>query len=285
MQRIRVLVPVVLALLAGAAAGCGGGGGDASGPDRAITRETPAGTAAAGADRYVALGDSFSSGSGTGDAGIDRPCGRSRYAYPSLVARRRDLRLAFEACAGATTADVLATQTARLDRATRWVTITIGANDIRAYDVIATCVLGAPAGQCERKVRRARADIRARLPRSLDAVLRAITTRAPNATVIVLGYPRLFAARDCAARAPLSRATAASLNDAAGLLRDTLRSRARAAGPAVRFRDAIRAFAGHELCSRDPWLSGPDDPSGGSFHPNRAGHGSGYARLVLSAIR
>ena len=58
---------------------------------------TPAGAAAA--DRYVALGDSFSSGVGTGSYTLSSSCRRSVYAYPYLVSQQRpDTTLAFVAC-------------------------------------------------------------------------------------------------------------------------------------------------------------------------------------------
>ena len=98
------------------------------------------------AERYVALGDSFSSGTGTGTYDLDGNCQRSRYAYPALVAERRsNLKLVFAACAGATTDDVLLTQASQLNRATRLVTITIGGNDVRFSDVFSACVQGGPA--------------------------------------------------------------------------------------------------------------------------------------------
>ena len=65
-----------------------------------------AATAAPG-DSYVALGDSYSSGTGTRDYLADgTSCQRSARAYPSLIASARGLDLNFRACSGATTADV-----------------------------------------------------------------------------------------------------------------------------------------------------------------------------------
>jgi hypothetical protein len=70
---------------------------------------TPAGAAAA--DRYVALGDSFSSGVGTGSYTLSSSCRRGVYAYPYLVSQQRpDTALDFVACSGATTSDLMASQ-------------------------------------------------------------------------------------------------------------------------------------------------------------------------------
>src|SRR5690349_4554948 len=84
----------------------------------------PAGQAFA--DRYVALGDSFSSGTGTREY-FDSSCQKSNYAYPKLIAAERaNTTLVFPACAGAKTADVINNQFSSLTAGTNWVSITIG---------------------------------------------------------------------------------------------------------------------------------------------------------------
>src|SRR5690349_5073167 len=89
----------------------------------------PCGASAASAELYVALGDSYSSGTGTRTY-FDSGCQRSVYAYPSLVdTQRPNTDLVFAACSGATTANVLNTQVNSLTANTNWVTITIGGND------------------------------------------------------------------------------------------------------------------------------------------------------------
>ena len=66
---------------------------------------------AASADQYAALGDSYSSGVGTGSYTLDSACKRSVYAYPYLVAQKRsNTSLTFVACSGAKTSDLLANQ-------------------------------------------------------------------------------------------------------------------------------------------------------------------------------
>ena len=47
---------------------------------------------------------------------------------------------------------------------------------------------------------------------------------------------------------------------------------------------AISAFTGHGVCSASPWLNGLNlFNTGESYHPNRAGHSSGYLRLLTAA--
>ena len=66
--------------------------------------------ATAAAQKYVALGDSYSSGVGTRTY-FDTTCSRSVYAYPYLISQQRaDTQLTFAACSGATTSDVLNSQ-------------------------------------------------------------------------------------------------------------------------------------------------------------------------------
>jgi lysophospholipase L1-like esterase len=249
----------------------------------AVLLAAPAPTAAA--ERYVALGDSFSSGAATGDYELDPACERGRYGYPAVVAARRPrLELEFVACAGATTGDLLATQVSHLGKTTRWVTMTIGGNDIGLARVIGTCSQPGPPADCQSAIDDTRNTIRDDLPAKLDAVYREVRTRAPAATVIVLGYPRLFTGESCEAAGSFAPATLSALNAIADRLRDTLRRRVRSAGRGFRFKDAIPAFDGHEICSRRPWLYGLIDPVYDSYHPNRAGQARGYARLVLRAM-
>jgi lysophospholipase L1-like esterase len=231
--------------------------------------------------RYVALGDSYSSGTGTQAYDLAPTCQRSRYAYPALVARQHpELKLAFAACAGATTDDVRLTQAPRLDEATRLVTVTIGGNDVGFAGVLGTCVQ-VPAA-CEGAIERGRSAIRERLPARLDAVYAQIARRAPQARVVVLGYPRLFASASCES---IARARVAQLNRAAEQLRDVIRARVKAAGERFSFADAIPAFDGHGICARQPWINGLVRPVTDSYHPTRSGHSRGYAPLVLRALR
>jgi lysophospholipase L1-like esterase len=233
------------------------------------------------AERYVALGDSYSSGTGTGTYDLDGSCQRSRYAYPALVAKRRaNLKLVFAACSGATTDDVLLTQASRLNRATRLVTITIGGNDVGFGNVFSACVQGGTAA-CDAAIDSAQQSIRTALPGDLDAVYAKIRTKAPRARVIVLGYPRLFSGAGCQS---IPAAQVARLNRTANLLRDTVRRRVKAAGGRFSFRDAIPAFAGHGICARSAWINGLVSPMIESYHPNRAAHRRGYTPLVLRAV-
>ena len=240
------------------------------------------GAAAAQADTYVALGDSYSSGTGTRDYSFDSGCQRGPYAYPSLIdVDRPNTTLTFKACSGAKTGDVLANQVQALAAGTNIVTITIGGNDAGFSSVITQCALPWPF-TCDGDITTAQNYIRNTLPAKLDSVYASIRSRSPSATVVVLGYPRLFMGVDCNAGTFFSSSELTKLNTTADILRDTTRGRAQAAG--FTFKDAIPAFTGHAVCSSTEWLNGLSNPTGESYHPNRNGHKLGYEPLVRAVI-
>lgn len=235
---------------------------------------------AGAADRYVALGDSYSSGTGTRTY-FDSGCQRSVYSYPYLISQDRpNTSLVFAACSGAKTGDVLNNQVSQLNSATNYVTITIGGNDAGFSSVITQCAL--PLVSCNSNITNAQNFIRNSLPAKLDSVYTQIKQRSPTATVVVLGYPRLFMGVDCNAGTFFSGDEMTKLNATADLLRDTTRGRAQAAG--FTFKDAIPPFTGHAVCSSTEWLNGLSNPVGESYHPNRTGHKSGYEPLVRAVI-
>jgi lysophospholipase L1-like esterase len=237
--------------------------------------------ASAFADDYVALGDSYSSGVGTREF-FEEGCKRSLYAYPERVASdRAGTSLTFEACSGATTSDVLAEQLSALSSSTDIVTITIGGNDAGFADVITQCALPWP-WSCEGDLDDAEEFIESTLPGRLDDVYAAIAEDAPNATVVVLGYPRLFMGVDCNAGTFFSSTELRRMNLVADLLSEVTQERAAAAG--FTFESAIPSFVGHAVCSESEWINGLSNPIEESFHPNRTGHRSGYEPLVRDVI-
>jgi lysophospholipase L1-like esterase len=162
------------------------------------------------------------------------------------------------------------------------VTITIGGNDAGFAGVLVRCALPRWAARCGPPVERARRYIRRTLPGRLDRVYEAVRRRAPRATVVVAGYPRLFNGIDCGPLTFFSREDQRLLDGTADRLRDVLRARARAAG--FRFADVLPAFRGHAVCDTTEWLNGFSHPVKESFHPNALGHALGYAPAVLAAL-
>jgi lysophospholipase L1-like esterase len=250
----------------------------------AVTLVVVGAAPAVAGERYLALGDSYSSGTGTRTY-FDSKCQRSTYAYPSLVdVQRPNTDLVFAACSGAKTGDVLNSQVANVTSTTRWVTITIGGNDAGFSSVITECAQPWWSSNCNGAIDTAQNYIRNTLPAKLDQVYNAIKSRAPTATVIVLSYPRLFMGVDCNAGTFFSGDEMTRLNQTADLLRDKTRERATAAGPTFVLKDAIPPFIGHAVCSSTEWINGLSNPIGESYHPNRTGHSSGYAPLVRQVM-
>ncbi|GAB3909204.1 hypothetical protein GCM10029964_110380 [Kibdelosporangium lantanae] len=146
---------------------------------------------AAGAN-YVSLGDSYSSGVGTGGPYSGGNCSRSSTAYPQLWANSHSpASFTFAACSGARTGDVLSSQVGSLQSNTTLVTISIGGNDAGFTDVITTCTLNDDT-TCVNRVNTAKTFVNNELPAKLDSVYAAIRQHSPSARVIVLGYPRFY---------------------------------------------------------------------------------------------
>jgi hypothetical protein len=243
-------------------------------------------TSAAGAriaaPELAGLGDSYSSGLGTGTYYEDSgSCKRSPDAYPVLDSERIGAALTFVACSGATTADVESDQLSALSSSTTDVTMTVGGNDIGFADVITTCALPSWAGDCFGAIRAARALITGVLPGSLDTLYGDIAAQAPNATVVIVGYPHLFNGEDCDPATFFTPAEEKALNAATNLLDKTIKKRAGAAGFA--FANPRKAFQGHAICDDVPWINGLTFPIDESFHPNVLGQ-QGYADVVAKRL-
>src|SRR3954470_21009338 len=79
----------------------------------------------ASSTNYVALGDSYSSGTGTGSYDLDSGCQRSSRAYAALWASSHaPASFKFVACSGAKTSDVKAGQISALTTSTTLASIT-----------------------------------------------------------------------------------------------------------------------------------------------------------------
>ena len=234
-------------------------------------------SAAAAADRYVALGDSFSAGVGTGTYTLSSSCKRSTLAYPYLLSQQRaGTTLVFVACNGATTADLLSGQLPSVDAATTIVTVTIGGNDIGFANLIAQCTVA----DCSAALDATRSTIEPLLGPRLDAVYAGIKGRAaPGARIVVLGYPRIFSSASCLGALGVTATERTKANQLADALDATIAAHAAAQG--VTYQSAVASFSTHAVCSGSPWLNGLNlFQTVESYHPNRTGHASGYLPLV-----
>src|SRR6266498_2553033 len=130
--------------------------------------------APAWATKYVALGDSYSSGTGTRTY-YDSNCQKSVYAYPYLLHNAHaSWTFVHAACSGAKTGDILNTQSASLTADTNWVTYTIGGNDAGFSSVITECAKPWWASNCNAAIDNAQNIIKNTLPARLDGLYNTI---------------------------------------------------------------------------------------------------------------
>ncbi|RAY14809.1 lipase [Actinomadura craniellae] len=222
---------------------------------------------------YVAMGDSYASGTGAGNYS-DTACTRSRNAYPALwAAANSPASFKFVACGGAQVPDVQRNQLSALSASTQLVSISIGGNDTGFASVMLSCKYSTTSA-CERALADSREVAENELPGQLDALYAQIRTRAPQARVVVVGYPYLYKNGGLCIGG-LSSAKRTMLNQGSDLLNGIIAGRAQAAG--FVFADARPAFAGHEICTSDEWISGSN------VHPTAEGHTLGYLPAFTTA--
>jgi lysophospholipase L1-like esterase len=231
--------------------------------------------AAAGAN-YVALGDSYASGVGSGSyTAASGSCLRSTLAYSQLWANTHaPASYRSVACSGAKTTDVNATQLSALSAATTLVSVTIGGNDVGFSTVMEDCVLYG-TDTCVSEVDAAENKARTTLPGLLDTTYNGIRGHAANAKVVVVDYPRFY--HDVWYCVGLSSTSRNKINEGADVLDGVIS--AAAARHGFSFADVRSAFAnGHEICDGgSSWLHSVDWSNlVQSYHPTAAGQSGGY---------
>jgi alpha-tubulin suppressor-like RCC1 family protein len=316
--------------------------------------------------KYVALGDSYSSGEGavaggvttthpnpsfewgtdvwTSSTSVTDVCHRSVYAYSAVLAATFQQldptlhleRTSFVACSGARLQDfwnrgteggvsedpqlqALSTtpdlSTATPDPTIALVTFTIGGNDAHFSDLLSACVVGPlhwfDSTICSKTgivwYLGVGTDALTDPSHGLVSTIQQIHTLAPNAAILVGGYPHIFTDSPgyCAVgsvfHTPLSvtQNTMSLLNGAVDTYDATIARLVTAASSAnahfVDPRSTFSASGGHGVCAAGtPWinallLGGPTDlkspdPSNWSFHPNTHG-ASAYATLFKIAAQ
>lgn len=236
-------------------------------------------SAAAAGPSYVALGDSYASGDGTG-VYYNTTCYTSPDSYPPLVAARDGYSLSFAACSGATTGTVISGQLGSLSASTSLVTIQVGGNDAGFANVMENCALY--YFTCSSAISSADNYIQNKLPAALNTTYADVRAAAPSARVLVVGYPHLFTATGTTCGFNLLTSShEKSLNQTADLLDGVIATAA--AGHGFGFVDPRSAFGSHELCSSSPWLNNVTIPTQESYHPNIPGE-AGYASLIEAIL-
>ncbi|MCX4745355.1 SGNH/GDSL hydrolase family protein [Kitasatospora sp. NBC_01287] len=230
---------------------------------------------------YVALGDSYSAGVGAGNYDSSSgDCSRSLSSYPELwSSANHPSSFSFVACSGAVTGDVLNSQLSAVTSATTLISLTIGGNDAGFSNTMETCVLDGTSS-CLSAVATAESYATNTLPGQLNQLYAAIRAKAPQAQVVVLGYPHLYEVPgDC--WFGISDTSRNAINGAADSL-DTVIAKA-AANAGFTFADVRSAFSGHEICSDDQWLHSTTLPIDESYHPTADGQSLGYLPVFRNA--
>jgi lysophospholipase L1-like esterase len=261
--------------------------------------------AAAPTGRYVALGDSYTSGALV-PAQVDLNCVRSNRNYPSVTAAAIGSSAFIDvSCGGATTADILnpgsgqlgqrvPAQISAVTAATALVTIGIGGNDIGFSSILTSCAqdsLSNPFGApCKKRYTAGGTDqLQARIAATapkLASVLRAVHAAAPNARLAVVGYPAILpdTGSGCWPVVPIAIGDVPYLRGIEKSLNAMLS--ATAAGNGASYVDVYPPSIGHDTCKSTSarWVEGliPVNEAA-PFHPNMAGE-RGMAAAVVAKL-
>ncbi|MFC4334565.1 SGNH/GDSL hydrolase family protein [Salininema proteolyticum] len=232
--------------------------------------------------QYVALGDSYASGVGAGDYIPDGTlCLRSNNAYSAIWADDTGADLDFQACGGAQIPDVYSSQIDALDEETDLVTISIGGNDVGFAGIMIGCTV-LPDFACIDKVDKAEADGRDRVAGELEQLYADLDAAAPNATVVVMGYPKLFSEVTCSYNAGISVAEQRRINDGVLVMDSIIREAAEAQG--FRYADPVPTFEGHGSCAHPMYVHGLRGFAPESYHPTSLGQSDGFLPAFETAL-
>ncbi len=239
---------------------------------------------------YFALGDSYAAGTGGGQyiappLGLPAECLQTLAAYPVLRGAVRNL-----GCFGAKTTDVAAVAglyASELAGATV-VTVTVGGNDIDSGQVTVSCTVPGTSPTCGAALYDSLVVKLRQLPGKIKAMLDVVKQRAPNARIVLTGYPRLFTVGGLSAE---QAQTARTMNAAADALNATIAYSALV--NRVRYVSVTERFTGHGIGAADPWIVAPAglcnpvancSPSPfDAFHPTASGYSGGYAAALEAA--
>jgi hypothetical protein len=247
--------------------------------------------------RYVALGDSYTSGPGIPFIRLDRlACATSTNNYPAWVADiLRIPSYTDGSCGGADTTHMLTAQTPPVPIGTHpsqfsflrpdtdLVTLGIGGNDFGVFgDLTGTCpgeAASDPTGApCRAKYVVNGVDtMKERVLKTGDrvvAVLRGIHERSPNAKVLLIGYPRITPPTGrCPNVLPFADGDLRWLDEVEQALNAALANAAATDGGTT-FADMYAVSLGHDACAgKSAWIQGKDTNlfAAVAYHPFKAG--------------
>ncbi|WP_157110497.1 SGNH/GDSL hydrolase family protein [Nocardia anaemiae] len=256
---------------------------------------------------YVALGDSFAAGAGVFPQAELATCSRSAVNYPALVAQELGVATFKDVtCGGATLDDLTSPQRGivsgtaapqfdALTPDTTLVTMTMGGNDIGLAKQALLCgnALPEPYGtSCADTFTANGVDTFAERTTALAPVygdaIDAIRSRAPEATIVIVGYPTASRAGACPGQQPAWPRDADYLQDVLVNLNTLLRDVSAAHGAI--FVDTATSSMGHDMCAApdQQWINGLipslSTPSFVPLHPNTFGE-QNIAQQVVATLR
>lgn len=290
---------------------------------------------------FVALGDSYASGEGANGDGGYLPGSSKDGCHRASAAAAEGLRKEFTfkggsrfvACSGATTVDLANgrhgenPQFDALDPHTTTVTLTIGGNDLHFVPVMTACMTDLhfslkfwdppKEDQCHAQRKNIDRDMKHLFghppnPSRYQQTLEAIHRKAPNARILVSGYPHLFPQPPEDDYLNIKKDDQKFLNKMARDLNASIQRQVqeedtkwygngRQKMGSFEYVDNWDALKGHEITTDDPWINGlslclpvrddhnPNCPGPapltgtGTFHPNPDGQRSfqrGFARQL-----
>lgn len=255
---------------------------------------------------YVAMGDSYASGLGTrAPWAYDNLCFQSQESYSALLAAaEKTASYTSVACAQAVVNNIDAAaqtffgffdvqsgpQLDALKPETNLVTVSAGGNDLGFAQILMDCALHEffdnPSGACVQAIEAAEAQARTpEFHQQLVQAYSAIRSRvAPDARILVIGYPHLFSPANTRLVSDSSRAR---MNAAVDVADEAIRAAATEAG--VTFVDVRPAFERHGAVrggSPDAWINDIDPLQLiNIMHPNAAGHAQGYLPAIEAALQ
>ncbi|MFE0802618.1 SGNH/GDSL hydrolase family protein [Streptomyces sp. NPDC058812] len=213
---------------------------------------------------YVALGDSYSAGSGVLPVDLTNLlCLRSTANYPHVIAATTGARLKDVTCGAAQTAHFtqaqypgVAPQVDALSAGTDLVTLTIGGNDNNTFiNAITACgsagvLSGGKGSPCKDRHGTSFVDqIETNTYPALKAALRTVRAKAPGARVAALGYPWITPATadpSCFAKLPVAAGDVPYLRDIQTRLNAAVERAAEETG--ATYVDFSRVSEGHDAC-------------------------------------
>ena len=246
-------------------------GGESDGPAAApaVTTGSPTGVPAR-YDDYVAIGDSYTAAPLVPPTDTSTICLRSERNYPALLAEAMPgTELTDVSCSGARTDNTTSPQTGMggsvppqfdaLDEDTDLVTIGLGGNDDGLFaTLLGTCTKLAaddPQGAPCTPVLRDRAESTLSGTRARVAdVVEGVHDRAPDARIVVVGYPQIVPASGTCPDLPLAAGDYAFAREVNEGLARAVRLAADDAG--AEYVDLWAPSADHDICAAEPWING-----------------------------